>query len=57
MPKKPATLLKRDSGTGFFLVNFAKFLRTPFLTEHWLLLSYTKLENFQVNFRDSSLKG
>ena len=26
----PATLLKRDSGTGFFLVNFETFLRTPF---------------------------
>ena len=25
--------LKRDSGTGVFGVNFAKFLRTPFLTE------------------------
>ena len=24
----------RDSGTSFFLVNFVKFLRTPFFTEH-----------------------
>ena len=24
-----ATLLKRESGTGVFLVNFAKILRTP----------------------------
>ena len=27
----PATLLKRDSGTGAFPVNFAKFLRARFL--------------------------
>ena len=37
---RPAALLKRDPGTGVFTVNFAKSLRTPFLTEHlqWLLL-------------------
>ena len=28
---RPATLLKRDSGKGVFCVNFAKFLRAPFL--------------------------
>ena len=28
---KPAYLLKRDSNTGVFLVNIAKFLRTPIL--------------------------
>ena len=28
---KPATLSKKDSGTGYFPVNFAKFLRTHFL--------------------------
>ena len=28
---KPATLLKRDSGTGVFPKNFANFLRTLFL--------------------------
>ena len=35
-----ATLLKGYSSTGVFLVKFAKFLRTPFFTEHlrWLLL-------------------
>ena len=27
----PATLLKKDSSTGVFFVNFAKFLKTPFL--------------------------
>ena len=28
---RAATLLKRDSDTGFSPMNFAKFLRTPFL--------------------------
>ena len=32
---KPATLIKRDSDTGFFSVNFAKFLRTPIFPEHF----------------------
>ena len=27
--QKPATLSKRDFGTGVFIVNFAKCLRTP----------------------------
>ena len=31
---RPATLLKRDSDHRCFPVNFAKFLRTPFFTEH-----------------------
>ena len=31
---KPATILKEDSNTGVFLWNIAKFLRTPFPTEH-----------------------
>ena len=37
---RPATLLKKRLWRGCFPVNFAKFLRTPFLTEHlrWLLL-------------------
>ena len=37
---KPATLLKKRLWHRCFSVNFAKFLRTPFLTEHlrWLLL-------------------
>ena len=36
----PATLLKKRLWHRCFPVNFAKFLRTPFLTEHlrWLLL-------------------
>ena len=37
---RPATLLKKRIWHWCFPVNFAKFLRTPFLTEHlrWLLL-------------------
>ena len=37
---RPATLLKKRPWHRCFPVNFAKFLRTPFLTEHlrWLLL-------------------
>ena len=37
---RPATLLKNRLWHKCFSVNFAKFLRTPFLTEHlrWLLL-------------------
>ena len=36
----PATLLKKRLWHRCFPVNFVKFLRTPFLTEHlwWLLL-------------------
>ena len=39
---RPATLLKKRLWHRCFPVNFAKFLRTPFLTEHfrWLLLFY-----------------
>ena len=42
----PATLLKKRLWHRCFLVNFEKFLGTPFLTEHlrWLLLQvFTKL--------------
>ena len=37
---RPATLLKKRLWHRCFPVNFAKFLRTPFFTEHlrWLLL-------------------
>ena len=39
---RPATLLKKRLWHRCFPVNFAKFLRTPFLTEHlrWLLLEF-----------------
>ena len=38
---KPGTLFKKRLWQRCFSVNFAKFLRTPFLTEHlwWLLLN------------------
>ena len=46
---RPATLLKKKLWHRYFPVNFTKFLRTPFLSEHlrWLSLSvcincYTK---------------
>ena len=41
---QPATLLIKRLWYRYFPVNFAKFLRTPFLTEHlrWLLLKKTK---------------
>ena len=37
---RPATILKKRLWHRCFLVNFAKFLRTPFIKEHlwWLLL-------------------
>ena len=40
---RPATLLKKRLWHGCFPVNFAKFLRTPFLKEHlwWLLLKWS----------------
>ena len=34
---KPATLLKKRLCHRCFLMNFEKFLRMPFLKEHWLL--------------------
>ena len=43
---QPATLSKKTLWHRCFPVNFAKFQRTPFLTEHfrWLLLYMTILE-------------
>ena len=40
---RPATLSKKRLWHRCFPVNFAEFLRTPFLTEHlrWLLLNTT----------------
>ena len=39
---RPATSLKKRLCHSCFPVNFAKFLRTPYLTEHlwWLLLTF-----------------
>ena len=41
---RPATLLKKRLWHRYFPVNFAKFLRTPFLTEYlqWLLLTISR---------------
>ena len=47
----PATLLKKDLWHRCFAVKFAKFLRTPFFTEHlrWLHLSIQKeFDNFKI---------
>ena len=42
---RPATLLKVRLWHMCFFVNFVKFLRTPFLTEHlWWLLLHVKLK-------------
>ena len=45
---QPATLLKKRLWRRCFPVNFAKFLRTPFLTEHrrWLLLPLVVIQYF-----------
>ena len=44
---RPATLFKKRLWHRCFHVNFAKFLRTPFLTEHfWWLLLYLRRRNF-----------
>ena len=47
MDIRPATLLKKRLWRRFFPVNFAKFLRIPFLTEHlwWLLQQISKLHD------------
>ena len=43
---RTATLLKKRLRHRFFPMNFAKFLRTPFLTEHlwWLFLGIQGIE-------------
>ena len=42
---RPATLLKMKLWHRCFPVNFAKFLRIPYFTEHlrWLLLTFRKI--------------
>ena len=43
---RSATLLKKRLWHRYFPVNFAKFLKTPFFTEHlWLLLLYLRQIN------------
>ena len=49
---KACNFIKKETLTQVFPVNFAKFVRTPFFTEHlrWLLLREHKLLH---NFRNS----
>ena len=46
---RPTTLLKKGLWHKCFTVNFAKFLRAPFFTEHlrWLLLNLSSTELYQ----------
>ena len=55
---RPATLLKRGLWRRCFPVNFGKFLRTPFLTEHlrWLLLLLNTSKNVNENHLGKQLK-
>ena len=48
---RPATLLKKRLWYRCFSVNFAKFLRTSFLTEHlrWLLLELPSVIYYLLN--------
>ena len=46
---QPATLLKKRLWHKCFPVNFVKFLRTPFLSEHlWWLLLYLYISKVQA---------
>ena len=47
---QPATLLRKRLWHGSFPVNFAKFIRTPFLTEDLRWLPLDLLEIIQVPF-------
>ena len=47
----PATLLKRDSNTGVFPVNFTKFLRTPFHRTPLSNCFLKKLTHFMEMYR------
>ena len=55
---RPATLLKKRLWQRCFLVNFAKFLRTPFLIEHlrWLLLYLMLIVLLQFENKILSIK-
>ena len=50
--ERPATLLKKRPYHRYFPVNFAKFLRRPFLTEHrrWNMFSTNMKTKMQANF-------
>ena len=53
---RPATLLKKRLWHRCFPVNFEKFLRTPFFTEHlrWLLLEITRSKSCKFQLTDSN---
>ena len=55
---RPATLLKKGLWRRCFPVNFVKFLRTPFFTEHlwWLLLEFPT-QWFLITPGVSKIKG
>ena len=55
---RPVTLLKKRLWHRCFLVNFAKFLRTSFLTEHlqWLLLHFKYLKIFKQKLKKKLIK-
>ena len=57
--RRPATWLKKRLWHRCFPVNFAKFLRTPFLIEHlrWLLLYSQKMFCESLLQRDFPLKS
>ena len=52
--RSPAILLKKRLWHRCFPVNFVKFLRTPFLTEHlrWLLLYQEKLNDDNLDWKN-----
>ena len=56
---RPATLLKKRLSHRCFSVNFAKFLRTPFLTEHlwWLLPTKIRLKINKTKHKSDSLRN
>ena len=53
---RPATLLKKSLWHRCFPVNFAKFIRTPFFTEHlrWLILYFTIDASGYITFKKHS---
>ena len=47
---RPAILLKKRLWHKYFPVNFAKFLRTPFLTEHvWAIILFVVYLGYKMN--------
>ena len=53
---RPATLLKKSLRHRCFPVDFAKFIRTPFFTEHlqWLILYFTIDASEYMTFKKHS---